>query len=297
MSLTTPPTLAALLPRFRAALTASGRRPSGVDAYARQMRRVAAFCGADATPADLTRERLASYAEQIGAKWAPVHVSQALSAVRAFARWATTHGWMEADPTIGIPHPRRPDAAPRALEPEACADLWRALREPSGLTPDQAWYWRRNRRAVLLMLYGGLRRMEAAGLVWADVRLAAGVLIVRGGKCGKDRAVPLHPVLAAELRAAPPGRPSHAVAGRIDGGRLALKSFAHIVERWLQGRGVQCSCHQLRHTFATELLDHGADIRAIQELLGHSDLKTTARYLKLSAKRLQGTIDLLPDSW
>ena len=147
------------------------------------------------------------------------------------------------------------------------------------------------------MLYGGLRRMEAAGLVWADVRLAAGVLIVRGGKGGKDRAVPLHPVLAAELRAAPPGRPSHAVAGRIDGGRLALKSFAHIVERWLQGRGVQCSCHQLRHTFATELLDHGADIRAIQELLGHSDLKTTARYLKLSAKRLQGTIDLLPDSW
>lgn len=291
------PTLAALLPQFRAALTAAGRRPSGVLAYERQMRRLARWLGAESTPADLTRDACTRYVERIGVRWTPGHVSQALSAMRAFAAWCIQRGQLDNDPTAGMKHPRRPVSAPRVPDDETRQAFWEAIRTPADLADEAAWYWRRNRRAVLLCVYAGLRRMEAAQLLWGDVRLSERVLTVRSGKGGKDRAVPLHSVLLAELRAAPPGRAQHAVAGKRDGSKLTLNSFSHIFERWLKGRGVQISAHPLRHMCATGLLEAGADLRQIQEILGHESLETTAAYLRVSAKRLHGAMELLPEEF
>jgi site-specific recombinase XerD len=121
--------------------------------------------------------------------------------------------------------------------------------------------------------------------------------VVRDGKGGKDRSVPLHAILLAELAAAPPHRPNWAVAGKADGSGMTVKSMAHIFERWLPERGLAISAHQLRHSFATELLRKRADIREIQELLGHESLETTQRYLALDPERLRAAVELLPDEW
>jgi len=147
------------------------------------------------------------------------------------------------------------------------------------------------------MLFGGLRISEAAALRWRDVDLEGRYLVVRDGKGGKDRSVPLHPILLAELAAEPPHRPNWAVAGKVDGSGMAVKSMAHIFERWLPALGLAISAHQLRHSFATELLRKRADIREIQELLGHESLETTQRYLALDPERLRAAVELLPDEW
>ena len=158
---------------------------------------------------------------------------------------------------------------------------------PEELTAAKHFTWCRNRRAIFLMLFAGLRISEAAALRWRDVDLEGRYLVVRDGKGGKDRSVPLHPILLAELNKAPAHRPNWAVAGKADGSCMTVKSMAHIFERWLPERGLTISAHQLCHSFATELLRKRADIREIQELLGHNSSRTTEIYTHVSTKSLQ----------
>lgn len=147
------------------------------------------------------------------------------------------------------------------------------------------------------MLFGGLRISEAAALRWREVDLDAATLMVIDGKGGKDRMVPLHPTLLNELTRVEAPRKTWTVAGKPDGSPVKQKSLAHIFERWLPGFGLNISAHQLRHSFATELLRAGADLRSIQELLGHTSLETTQRYLTLSNHQLRVAVDKLPSSW
>jgi integrase/recombinase XerD len=149
----------------------------------------------------------------------------------------------------------------------------------------------------MLMLFAGLRISEAAALRWRDVDLEAGVLMVIEGKGGKDRAVPIHPILRAELLRVESPRPSWAVVGRRDNQPMNQKSLAHLFERWLPDCDLHISAHRLRHSFASELLRHGADLRSIQELLGHTSLEMTQRYLMLGSQQLRAAIDRLPDGW
>jgi site-specific recombinase XerD len=291
------PTILDLLPDYRATLLARGHSPNGIRRYMDQLKAFARFAGTDATVADVTARVIRRYQERMAETCGAGSISNALTAIRSFCRWCLVEELRDDDPTLKIVWPRLRKPAPRALRQAQLRHLMKVLVEPEGLTTKQSWRWCRNRRAIFLMLFGGLRIAETTGLRWGDVDLDAGMLLVVDGKGGKDRGVPIHPVLDVELRRVESPLPSWAVVGRGEGRPMNQKSLAHIFERWLPGLGIEITAHQLRHSFATELLRHGADLRAIQELLGHTSLETTQRYLMLTNDQLQGAIARLPSEW
>jgi integrase/recombinase XerC len=150
-------------------------------------------------------------------------------------------------------------------------------------------------RAILEVLYSsGLRVSELTGLCWRDVDDELGMVMVRAGKGNKDRLVPLgEPAIDAlkAWRAAMPTAWTHdsAVITNLRGGRLTPRSVQNIVARRLIDAGINTPLtpHGLRHCFATHMLNGGADLRSIQEMLGHSSLQTTQRYTHVSVNRLK----------
>lgn len=287
-----------LVPRWRIGLIALGHRPRGVRRYVDQVKEFVRFLGPGATLGQVTTRNITSYQERKAERCAPETLGNALSAIRSFCRWCVTTDLRDDDPTLSIHWPKRRKPAPRALKQRELRALLAALEEPPGLNRRAQFICRRNRRAIYLMLFAGLRISEAAALRWRDVDLDAAVLMVREGKGGKDRVVPLHAKLLAELRvAASESRPLRAVAGNANGAPLTSKSMAHLFERWLPKLGLRITAHQLRHSFASELLRGGASLRDIQELLGHASLATTQRYLMISAEQLREAVDKLPDEW
>jgi integrase/recombinase XerC len=222
-----------------------------------------------------------------------------LSTLRSFFRWACREGHLDHNPTKGLPSPRVPRSLPRAL---TLADTQSLLEtEDEGHLPERE-------RALFELLYAtGLRVSEAAALDLEDVDLSARMLRAQG-KGRKERIVPFGetaedalrawlPVRAA-LRARPSPQPSPAGRGsrlgeplfvNARGGRLTTRSMARVLKRRLRAAGLpaQISPHALRHTFATHLLQSGADLRSIQELLGHASLSTTQKYTHLDAARLR----------
>jgi site-specific recombinase XerD len=175
----------------------------------------------------------------------------------------------------------------------------RVIEEPPDLEEDEQWYWQRNRRAIFLMLYAGLRISEACSLSWREIDLEQGSLMVRDGKNGKDRIVPINATLFQELQKVPVHERKNifAVAGKRDGTGMKRKGMTHIFDRWLKDMGVDLTAHQLRHSFATQLMEAGVNLREIQELMGHESLETTQRYLMVSSERLRRAVDSLPSEW
>lgn len=284
-----------LLPRYELALAARKRRPRGIERYQHSLKRFFAFVGTDGTIEGITTVEIERYQESIS------HLSNstiinALSCIRSFCRWAVREGLRDDDPTIRIEYPKRIRHAPRALFDHELRHLMTAITEPASLSYQESYQWQRNRRAVFLMLYAGLRLAEAAALCWSDVDLGT-YLIVREGKGGFDRAIPVHKSLAIELGKVPEEERKGAVAGKPDGSNLTCRSIENIFRRWLPARGVHIAAHQLRHSFATQMLHHGADIRTIQELMGHKDLATTERYLMVDMSLKRKAIDCLPENW
>jgi integrase/recombinase XerC len=222
-----------------------------------------------------------------------------LAAVRTFARYLVREERLADDPTSIVSAPRQERALPAHLVHDEIARLLAApdLETPAG----------RRDRAILELFYAsGLRLSELADLDLADLNLSSRIVRVRG-KGGKERLVPFHRAAAEAIRAMMPDRrvlPAPAPArGRGDtrharardplfvnlrGGRLTTRSIDRIVRRYVReaGLGQSISPHALRHTFATHLLQAGADLRVIQELLGHARLNTTQRYTHLDVGRL-----------
>ncbi|MCK6530538.1 tyrosine-type recombinase/integrase [Myxococcota bacterium] len=218
----------------------------------------------------------------------PGTIGRKLSAVRAFFEFLLRSGTVPANPAKGVRPPRRPGKLPRFLSvAEAHAVVEREV------DPDDPEAVRD--RAVLEVLYGGgLRAAELAGLDLGDVDRAAGLVRVRG-KGRKERLVPLtdaawHAVdawLAARASLAGAAAGAALFVGR-RGARLPVRTLQRLVKRAGLGAAVlqDLHPHALRHTYATHLLDGGGDLRAIQELLGHSSLSTTQRYAHVSLEQL-----------
>jgi integrase/recombinase XerC len=215
-----------------------------------------------------------------------------LSTLRSFFRWACREGHLEKNPARGLPSPRIPRTLPRAM---TLPDTERLLsvEEDEGFVPERE-------RALFELLYAaGLRVSEAAGLDLDDVDLASRLVRVTG-KGSRQRIVPFGESAGEALRAYLPSRDAlahraaqGAGAGEplfvnVRGGRLTPRSMARLLKRRLRAAGLpeEISPHALRHTFATHLLQAGADLRAIQELLGHASLSTTQKYTHLDAARL-----------
>jgi integrase/recombinase XerC len=227
----------------------------------------------------------------------PVSLARKLSAVRSLHRFLVREGIASANPARGVATPRRPKRLPEALPEEEAAALVEA--------PRLAVPLERRDRAFLELLYAsGLRVSELTGLDLDDVDLGAGLVRVLG-KRRKERIVPFGRPAAeairsylAEARPALAGGPDRARGGAAlflnhRGGRLTSRSVARRIEAWTLAAGLPRHVHPhvLRHSFATHLLGAGADLRGIQELLGHASLSTTQRYTHLDWKRLAAVYD------
>lgn len=225
---------------------------------------------------------------------APSTVGRRLSALRSFSRFLCRQGALERNPTEGLRSPKAGRKLPHFLPGEQIEKL---LDAPSRETPIGL-----RDRAMLETAYsGGLRVSELVGLDLDDVDFAQGVLRVRG-KGKKERLAPIgrHARAALERwlaarRPKPGGSPRHARALFLNrfGGRLTARSFARSLEKYLKAAGLdpRTSPHTLRHTFATHLLERGADIRSVQELLGHASINTTQIYTHVTAGRLRDVYD------
>jgi site-specific recombinase XerD len=216
-------------------------------------------------------------------------IARKTAALRRYFRWLIRNGWAAVDPTLGIQVPTGSGRLPRVLDQH---DVGALLDAPP---PDDEPEWRRARDdAVLELLYGsGLRVSELCGLELASIDLAAGAVVV-WGKGSKQRRVPISEPAARALRrwitvrheALVADDPAVAAAlfGNERGRPLSPRDVRRIVDRRAAS---PTHPHALRHTFATHLLDGGADLRAVQELLGHSDVATTQRYTHVSRDRLR----------
>ncbi|MBI3997738.1 MAG: tyrosine recombinase XerD [Armatimonadetes bacterium] len=223
-------------------------------------------------------------------RYARTSMARRLSALRSFYRFLRREGRVEGSPLRLVSAPRRGRRLPQALTHDDMAALLAAppVDQPTGLRDG----------AILEILYaGGLRVGELVGLTAADVR--GDELHVRG-KGGRDRLVVIGSQASGALRrylaeARPrlargsTGRGSDALFLNARGGPLSTRAVQLIVDRWVRAAAVQqrTSPHVLRHTFATHLLDGGADLRVVQELLGHASLQTTQIYTHVSREHLK----------
>jgi len=245
----------------------------------------------------VTEEQLVAYArhlEQRTTRWgtplAPSSRASALNTIRRFFAFLARRGHVLYDPAQAIPHPqfRR---LPRGILSERQARRLVAAPFPGSRIGKRD-------RAILELLYGtGIRLGEATRADVSDLDLREGVLLVRSGKGKKDRVVPVQGRAAlaldtylAEARPELVKRVDAALFLSRHGGRLSMVGLRAMVKRHGQAIGVRVSPHVLRHTCATHLLRGGADIRHVQELLGHRRLATTALYTRVAIEDLRQVI-------
>jgi integrase/recombinase XerD len=226
-------------------------------------------------------------------------VARALVPVRSLHRFLVEEGAAGHDPTDGLDAPRVPAGLPKALGEDDVEQLLAVVAGSDAVA--------RRDRAILETLYaGGLRISELVGLSLGDLDLDEGVLRARG-KGAKERVVPIGRPARAALRAwlGPAGREAlrparwarrgdaEAVFLNQRGGRLSRQGAWGVVRRHgdRAGLGARLTPHVLRHSCATHMLDHGADIRAVQELLGHASISTTQVYTKVTTERLRRVYD------
>jgi len=231
-------------------------------------------------------------------------VGSRLSAVRSFYRFCLRQGWITTDPMTGVRAPRRPRRLPRVLSVDEATRLVEAptRRGADRGHPELTDALRRRDAAILELLYAtGMRISELAGLVLANVDLARRRLRVLG-KGRKERDLIFGRPAASALRSyLTVGRPF--LASRLGqagtgtgnvflnagGGPLTARGARLVVARWVEAADLdgRASPHTLRHSFATHLLEGGADLRTVQELLGHASAQTTQVYTHLSDAALR----------
>jgi site-specific recombinase XerC len=219
---------------------------------------------------------------------APASLQQRVGALRTFFRWMVREGHLTESPADRLASPRVKRPLPRVLEVDEAS---RVVEEPGGgLREPDAWRERRD-AAVLEVGYGaGLRVSELAALDVKDVDLDRGLVQVRAGKGRKDRVAPIGPPAIEAVRAwlDVAGHRDGALFRNHRGGRLSTRGLYDVVRDAGTANGVSgLHPHALRHSFATHLLANGADIRSIQEMLGHASLSTTQRYTQVELDQLR----------
>lgn len=275
-----------------------GLSANTVQAYRRDLRRYLAFLGSWGIRdvPGVTDEAVGAYVVQLtssthddGALYRPASVARMLSAVRTFHRFELREGVTDHDPTTGIVQPKLPRSLPRPLSVDEVARLIDA--PPEGETVGL------RDRAILELLYGaGLRISELTGLDVDDVELEDGSVRVLG-KGGKERDVPVgryaREAVSAYLTRARPGfatsRSRAALFLNQRGGRLTRQGISLLLARHVRAAGIRrhVTPHTLRHSFATHLLEGGADVRVVQELLGHASVATTQIYTLVTKEHLR----------
>ena len=278
-----------------------GRATNTVTAYRRDLAAYEAWLASrGASLAAVTETDVEDYVAHLrGSGRRASSVARALSAVRNLHRFLVDEGTASADPTGDVVAPRIPSGVPRALSEEEVGRLLDAVIAQSAVG--------RRDRALLELLYGtGVRISEAVGLSLGDLDLGGHVLRAFG-KGSRERVVPVGRFARQALESwlAPSGRDALAPARwarrgdaealflNTRGGRLTRQGAWRIVHHHGErvGLGDRLTPHVLRHSCATHMLDHGADIRVVQELLGHASIATTQLYTRVSTQRLRSVYD------
>lgn len=244
-------------------------------------------------PGGVSRLTLRRYLAHLATRqYARRSIARKASALRRYFVWLRRTGRLEVDPSLGLSAPKGDGRLPRVLRADELAVL---LDDPSPARRYSVPGLRARDDAVLELLYGcGLRVSELCGLDLDRVNVAAGAITV-WGKGSKQRQLPLGDPAAAALRCWLEHRPE-LMADETDvavfvnrrGRRLTPRDVRRLLDR---RAAAPTSPHALRHTFATHLLDGGADLRAVQELLGHADVATTQVYTHVSRERLRRVYD------
>lgn len=285
--------------RFLSSLTAAA--PATVSAYRSDLldfTRWAADQGIDG-PAAVDRRVLRRYLVDLAERpAAPRTTARRASALRRYFGWQARTGALPADPSVGLRAPRGTGRLPQVLADAQLNELFEAPAPSDGASDDPTARARDLRdQAVLELLYGsGLRVSELCGLRTGDVDLEQGIVTV-WGKGAKQRRVPLSDPSVAAVRAwLREGRghlaPTSQIGDRLFANLVGNPLTPRDVRRLLDRRSpVPTHPHALRHTFATHVLDGGADLRSVQELLGHEDLATTQIYTHVSRERLRDVFD------
>ena len=224
-----------------------------------------------------------------------VSVARALAAVRSLYRWLAREGVVEQNPAKLVATPKLPKKLPRVPTIEEMNTVL------DGQMPEVASFPERD-RIMFELLYGcGIRNSELIGINLDDIRLSSEAILIRG-KGKKERYVPFGDSVKAALASYLPVRQqmlaerkknTSALLINQRGGRLTTRSVGRIIKRIAVAKGLSPDVHPhtLRHAFGTHMLEEGADLRSIQEMLGHERLSTTQRYTQLSMKHVLEVYD------
>ncbi|MHC4398656.1 MAG: tyrosine recombinase XerC [Planctomycetota bacterium] len=247
--------------------------------------------GACPGPGEITVLELRGYVAALHeAGYAKTTIARRLASLRSFFRFGRREGWTEANPAKPLRNPRKERTLPHFLSSE---DLGRLLEAPPSNQP----LGLRDRAILETMYSAGLRVSELVGISEGDLDFEAGVARVRG-KGRRERLAPIGSYATRALKRwlgvrrldnIEPSGPEAPVFVNKFGRRITTRSVARMLEKYLRQTGLdeRTTPHSLRHSFATHLLDRGADIRSVQELLGHKSLVTTQIYTHVSTAGLR----------
>jgi site-specific recombinase XerD len=239
---------------------------------------------------------------------APSSQARTVAALKCFFRFLYENEQIDRDPARVLRTPKKREALPDVLDRRELARLLAATGRDDIWRRKHDGKRERDRLLLALFAYAGLRRSELLGLDWHDVDLERRLLKVRRAKGGRQRSVPIHPALESlfvdylRVRA---GDLEPALFVGVQGKRLSQTILTQTFLRYARAAGVtdrkRVSPHTLRHVFASELLRAGANLRQIQELLGHKHLDSTQRYTRVTAHELRGAVKRLrfqvPERW
>ena len=276
-----------------------GASPHTLKGYREDLHALAEYLadgdGHTPAPGSITMGELRGFLSALHeAGYAKASISRRLASVRSFMRFGQREGWAKSNPAKALRNPRKSQKLPHFLSTDEVGKL---LDAPNGNSPQSI-----RDRAILETLYSaGLRVSELVGLSDGDLDFAAGIVRIRG-KGKRERLAPIGSYAARalqrwlEVRKLSPrektGREAPVFTNKF-GSRLTTRSVARMLEKYLKETGLdsRTSPHTLRHSFATHLLDRGADIRSVQELLGHKSLVTTQIYTHVSTANLRAAYE------
>jgi integrase/recombinase XerC len=222
-------------------------------------------------------------------------VARALAAVRSLYRWLAQEGVVQQNPAALVSTPKLPKKLPRVPTIEEMNRVF------DGKMPEVAAFPERDRMMCELLYGCGIRNSELIGINLEDIRLSNQAILIRG-KGKKERYVPFGDAVRVALASYLPARQRMLAEGKKNssallinrrGGRLTTRSVGRIIKKIAVAKGLSPDVHPhtLRHAFGTHMLEEGADLRAIQEMLGHERLSTTQRYTQLSIKHVLQVYD------
>lgn len=297
MATASQPAFAAAIDRFLRYLASErGASPLTVKSYREDLLQLEEFLAAAGcrTPDAATSVILRRFAAGLhAANYAPATIARKLASMRSFFAFGQREGWIRTNPAKPLRSPRRSRKLPKFLTGD---EIGRLLAAPKPAAAGGL----RDRAILELMYSAGLRVQELVNLDDADLDLANATVRVRGkgrrerlGIVGSHARTALGAWLAARPRAVAGSRGRPPIFTNKLGGRLSVRGVARLLEKHLAAAGLagRASPHTLRHSFATHLLDAGADIRSVQELLGHKSLVTTQIYTHVTTTRLLDAFD------